>query len=103
MGNVKLRGPHLAGTGGLLALPWCCLVPAALAFSGAGAGLLGVVRGPLGWSSLALSVALVGRANWLVWVRGQGAPAARRWTLLFSAAAAVLWAMRFAPYVHAWR
>lgn len=96
-------GSRLAGWGGILALPWCCVVPAALAFSGVGASLLGGVRGPLGWGSLVLSVILVARANWLVWVRGQGAPIARRWTVFFSAAAVVLWIFRFAPYLAWWR
>ena len=96
-------GSRLAGWGGILALPWCCVVPAALAFSGVGAGLAGGVRGPLGWGSLALSVALIARANWLVLVRGQGARTARRWTVLFSTAAVVLWAWRFAPYTAWWR
>ncbi len=64
----------MAGWGGILALLWCCVVPAALAFafSGVGAGLARGVRGPLGWGSLVLSVVLIARANWLVWVRGQG-------------------------------
>ncbi len=96
-------GSRLAGWGGILALPWCCVVPAALAFSGVGAGLAGGVRGPLGWGSLALSVALIARANLLVLVRGQGARTARRWTVLFSTAAVVLWAWRFAPYTPWWR
>ena len=90
-------GTRLAGWGGALALPWCCVVPAALAFSGAGAGLAAGLVGPLGWGSVALSVALIARANWLVWVRRQGARAARRWTVLFSMAAVALWAWRFAP------
>ena len=92
-------GSRLAGWGGVLALPWCCLVPTALAFSGVGAGLLAGVRGPVGWGSFALSFLLIARANWLVWVRGHGAPAVRRWTVLFSTAALALWAWRFAPYL----
>jgi len=92
-----------AGWGGVLALPWCCVLPAALAFSGIGAGLLGNVRGLLGWGSLALSVALIARANWLVWIRNQGAPPARRWTAIFSTVAVALWGFRFAPYLAWWR
>lgn len=101
MGTVTLS--RLAGWGGILALPWCCVVPAVLSLSGVGAGLAGGFRGWLGWGSLAVSVALVGRANWLVWVRGYGAPQARKWTVLFSAAAAALWASRVAPYLGWWR
>jgi hypothetical protein len=94
---------RLAGLGGFLALPWCCVVPAALAFSGAGASLAGGIRGPLAWGAVAASVALIARANWLVWVRRQGAPAARRWTALFSTVAVAFWAWRFAPYLAWWR
>ena len=96
-------GSRLAGWGGILALPWCCVVPAALAVSGAGASVAGSLTGPLGWGSFALSVALIARANWLVLVRAQGAPGARRWTFLFSTAAVALWAWRFAPYLNGWR
>src|SRR3990172_4232433 len=102
--GMRVGGSSLAGWGGVLALPRCCVVPAALAFSSVWApGLVGGVRGPLGWGSLALSVALIARANWLLWVRGQGAPAARRWTVFFSTAAVALWAWRFAPNLAWWR
>lgn len=96
-------GSRLASWGGILALPWCCVVPAALAVSGVGAGVAGNLTGPLGWGSFLLSVALIARANWLVWVRRQGARAARRWTVSFSAIAVALWAWRFAPYLAWWR
>lgn len=92
-----------AGWGGVLALPWCCVLPATLAFSGVGAGLLGNIRGLLGWGSLALSIALIARANWLVWVRKQGAAVARRGTVVFSTVSVALWVFRFAPYLAWWR
>jgi hypothetical protein len=98
--NARPRG--LAAGGGVLALPWCCIVPAALAFSGVGAGIVVGVRGPLGWGSFALGRALI-RANWLVWVRNQGAAASRRWTVFFSTDAVALWAFRLAPYLAWWR
>ena len=50
------HGSRLAGWGGILALPWCCVVPAALAVSGVGASVAGRLTGPLGWGSFALSV-----------------------------------------------
>ncbi len=96
-------GLRSAGWGGILALPWCCLVPAALAVSGVGAGVAGSLTGPLGWGSFTLSVALIARANWLVLVRGQGAPGVRRWTVIFSMAAVALWTWRFVPYLALWR
>lgn len=92
-------GSRLAGWGGILALPWCCVVPAALAVSGVGTSVAGSLTGPLGGGSFALSVALIARANWLVLVRRQGAPGPRRWTILFSTAAVMLWVWRFAPYL----
>lgn len=101
--GIRNESRLTASLGGVLALPWCCIVPAALALSGAGAGLAGSVWGSVGWAFLGLSVALIMRANWLVWVRRQGARAARRWTVVFSTFAAAAWLWRVGPYLEWWR
>jgi len=89
----------LAGWGSFLALPWCCVVPAALSFVGLGAGVAAGFTGPIAWGSAAASVLLLSRANWLVWVRRRGAAPARWGTTLFTAAAAAIWLVRLSPYL----
>ncbi len=65
--------PRVALIGGIVALPWCCLVPAALSFGGmASAGLARAAIVPLRPYLLIVAAVFLGRAHYLVWVRRQG-------------------------------
>ena len=79
-------------------VPWCCVLPAALALLGAaGAGTARLVAEELMPYLLGLAVVLLGRAHYLVHVRQQGAPWAR-WTVwMATALAGILWLPRLWP------
>lgn len=79
----------------LAALPWCCILPAVLSLlsiGGAAAARLWVGR--LTWGLLPISVVLLGRAFWLIYVRRQGAPWSRWVTWGCAALVVVLWVPR---------
>lgn len=84
-----------AAWGGVFGLPWCCAIPAVLSASGFGGGLVPTAgRGWVFWSSMLASLTLITWANWLVWIRKQGARPARWLTLLFTAGTVGLWLWR---------
>lgn len=74
--SSSLRGnhtPRAAVIGGVLALPWCCLVPAGLSFLGlTSAGFVRAAIVPVRPYLLTVAVGLMGWAHYLVWVRRQG-------------------------------
>lgn len=70
-GSSSPKRPLVAAA--VASLPWCCIVPAAIALLGAGAGLAAISRSfPVTIALLALSLAFLARANHLVWVRRHG-------------------------------
>ena len=49
------------------ALPWCCILPIAAASLGAGSGALAALIAPFTPIFLAISIVLIGYANYNVW------------------------------------
>ena len=79
-------------------VPWCCVLPAALgALSAGGATVarLWLVRAT--WLLLPVTIALIGRAFWLLYVKRQGAPWVRGATWASAVASASLWLTRIVP------
>jgi len=79
----------------LVSLPWCCILPAALSFlslSGAVVTRMWVTQ--LTWVLLPLSMALLGRAFWLLYVNLQGGVWSRRLTWLAAGLIVAVWAPR---------
>jgi len=52
----------------IFAVPWCCILPIAVAFFGLVGGTLGIFLSKLTPLFLALSVLLIGYANYNVWL-----------------------------------
>ena len=79
----------------LASVPWCCVLPAGLSLLSLG----GVVAARLWltqfvWVLLPTSVALLGRAFWLLYVNHQGGPWSRRLAWVSSLLILTLWAPR---------
>lgn len=82
--------------GGLLALPWCCLIPAGLSLFGlAGVVVAREVTGGLIPYLLAASVLFIGRAHYLLYVKRHGNRISRVVTWVSTLLAAVLWGIRW--------
>ena len=103
-GRVQLRvlpeAPANHGLFGMLAaLPWCCVVPAALASAGMASTV--AARWLMAGSPflLLLTVASLSRAHYLIWAKHHGSVLARVITLVATAAAIVLWGVRLSPTV----
>jgi hypothetical protein len=88
----SLRRPALAV---IASVPWCCLVPAALSLlSVAGSAIARVWMTWVSVPLLAVSLLLMGRACWDVYVRRRGAAWARWTTGVGLAVVVLLWAPR---------
>ncbi len=97
-GMLRFPGRNSA-LAALLSLPWCCVLPALLSFvSLAGAVVSMVWIAKLFWVFLPLSVLLLGRAFWLLYVKHQGRP----WTRQLTWAAAFLVVILWVPRLWAW-
>ena len=82
----------------LSSIPWCCVVPAALSIASLGgtiAARLWLARVSLYF--LPIAALFLGRAFWLMYVRKQGSPTARRVTWIAATLSVVLWIWRFWP------
>lgn len=79
----------------LASIPWCCVLPSVLSLASlSGATVARLWMGKLLWFLLPLCAALLGRAFWLLYVKGQGAPWSRWVTWGAAALAMALWAPR---------
>ena len=105
-GRVQLRvlpdAPTKHGAFGVLtALPWCCVVPAAFASAGVVSTVVArwlVAGAPF---LLLLTVASLSRAHYLIWAKHHGSSLARVLTVIATAVAITLWAIRLSPTVAA--
>jgi len=92
------RGIKRYSLAGLLfSLPWCCITPLAfslLGFLGA-AGTTGDFLIEFLYPIFAISILLLGRANYLSFYKKQGSMISRALVLIFTAIALSLWAFRF--------
>lgn len=78
----------------VFAVPWCCVIPAGLAFMGlAGSAALKITLMEYAPVMLGLSTLFLGRANYLVHVKKQGNRASRGMVWVFTLAAIALWAL----------
>ncbi|MFQ6676100.1 MAG: hypothetical protein ACE5LH_07110 [Fidelibacterota bacterium] len=93
--TLSQHGPLAVFSSVLGSVPWCCILPASLSLfsvTGTVAGRLWMTT--VSWLLLPVSVALLARAFWLIYVRDQGAPWARGMTWVAAVITAGLWASR---------
>lgn len=83
--------------GMMTSVPWCCILPAGLASLGLASSMLAHWLGAVTPALLGTSVALFGRAHYLLWVKRHGSRSARWVTVLLSLLAASLWMLRLSP------
>jgi len=80
-------------------IPWCCILPASLSFLSLTGTIVGQVwMTKLSWVLLPVSVALLGRAFWLMYVRHQGV----RWARWMTWTAAVVSVGFWTPRLWLW-
>ncbi len=79
----------------LTALPWCCIAPAAFAFSGVAMAGIGTALQSTMPVFLILSAVLLGRSLYLVLVKDQGPVWVRSVVLMSTPTIALVWAFRF--------
>ena len=83
-------------TGGLFALPWCCIIPAVFSVLGlAGVAMARTVTEGLVPYLLAVSVLFLGRAHYLLYIKDHGSPLSHIVTWIATVLAIVLWGMRW--------
>lgn len=85
------------------AVPWCCVVPAALASLGLASSVLGSWLAAGTPAFFLMSAGFLGRAHYLIWAKRHGSPNARITTLVLTAAVVWTWALRLAPWLPSWR
>jgi hypothetical protein len=95
--RAAARPLRVTALGTAVAIPWCCLVPAALGSLGIASSLVAQVLGRAIPYLLVLSVVFFSRAHYLLWVEKHGSVTARLSTILLTALAAALWAHRLIP------
>ena len=95
-GERVLRSPtRSSALAAVVSVPWCCILPAALSLlSLTGAVVTRVWLAKLTWVLLPLTVILLGRAFWLLYVKHQGGPWSRRLASVSSLLILTLWAPR---------
>ncbi len=82
--------------GGLFALPWCCIIPASFSILGlAGIMVARTVTQVLAPYLLVLSVLLLGRAHYLLYVKREGRPISHVITWVSTVIAVTLWSVRW--------
>lgn len=92
-GSPSPRQPLVAAAAA--SLPWCCIVPTAIALLGAGTGLAAVSRSfSVTVALLTLSLAFLARANHLVWVHRHGRLSTRLVTIASTLLVFLSWAYR---------
>lgn len=85
--------------GMVTSVPWCCILPAALASLGLASSMLAHWLGALTPALLGASVVLFGRAHYLLWVKRHGSRSARWVTVVLTLLAASFWMLRLSPRV----
>lgn len=95
------RPLKVTALGTAASIPWCCIVPPALAAAGTASSLAARSLGGATPWFLALSVGLFARAHYLLWVRRHGSPRTRLLTVVLTVVAGFFWAMRLSPDVAA--
>ncbi|GMT49780.1 MAG: hypothetical protein IEMM0008_1319 [bacterium] len=82
--------------GGLFALPWCCIIPAGFSILGlAGIMVTRTVTQVLAPYLFILSVILLARAHYLLYVKRQGRPISHVITWASTVIAVTLWSVRW--------
>ncbi len=91
-----LRSPtRSSALAAVVSVPWCCILPAALSLlSLTSAVVTRVWLAKLTWVLLPLTVILLARAFWLLYVKHQGGPWSRRLASVSSLLILTLWAPR---------
>lgn len=95
--RVLARPQGLSVFGLTASVPWCCIVPAALASLGLASSAVAHWIHAATPLLLVMSVAVLARAHYELWVKRHAAPLARALTLLLTLLAAALWALRLSP------
>ncbi len=82
--------------GGLFALPWCCIIPAGFSILGlTGIMVARTVTQVLAPYLFVLSVLLLGRAHYLLYVKREGRPISHVITWISTVIAVTLWSVRW--------
>lgn len=81
----------------LFSLPWCCITPAFLSLLGffGAAGAARVLLAEAVYPLFAVSILLLGRANYLSFYKKRGSGTSRAVVLVSTVGALALWAVRF--------
>lgn len=103
---VPIKSPaarplRVTALGTAASIPWCCILPAALAAAGAASSVVARWLGATMPLLLALSLVLFGRAHYLLWIRRHSSPSARLLTVILTLLSAAFWAIRLFPTVAA--
>ena len=94
--SAAARPLRVTALGTAASIPWCGVVPAALASVGVASLVVGRLLGAALPAFLILSAASFARALYLVWVKRHGPAAARLLTTAMTFLAAAVWALRLA-------
>lgn len=75
----------------IFAVPWCCILPIALAVFGLAGGTVGIFLLKFTPFFLIISIALIGYANYNVWFGGFTSIQHRVWVVLITILAVLAW------------
>ncbi|MFQ5998134.1 MAG: hypothetical protein ACE5KO_02405 [Candidatus Bathyarchaeia archaeon] len=70
IGQTCKAPPRNRSLYGLVALPWCCVVPVAISWIGAGSAFVAALFAPFTLPLLGTSVLLLGYSHYRTWIRG---------------------------------
>ena len=94
--NLTIDAKQSGLLGGLLAMPWCCIIPAIFSLLGlAGVAVAQEITGGLVPYLLAVSVLFLGRAHYLLYVKHQGNWTSHILTWASTVLALTLWGLRW--------
>ena len=75
----------------VFAVPWCCILPIALAIFGLAGGTVGIFLSRFTPFFLIISIILIGYANYNVWFGGFRSIQHRVWVVLITILAVLAW------------
>jgi hypothetical protein len=76
----------------IFALPWCCMLPVSVAAFGLAGGALASFLSQFTPLFLAISVILIGYANFRVWILKHGPTQTKVWVIAITAFSILTWA-----------
>ena len=95
--SASARSLRMTALGTAASIPWCCVVPAALAAAGTVSAVAPRRVGAATPLFLAVSVGLFARSHYLLWVKRHGSRVTRLATVGLTLVSGCFWAVRLAP------